>query len=58
MTSDILADIRRRDRLAKKKDRREDYRKLRNEIVSKIRRAEKEYLKAQIESSIGNAKKH
>ena len=44
--------------MAKKKDRREDYRKLRNEIVSKIRRAEKEHLKAKIESSIGDTKKH
>ena len=58
MTNDILADIRRRDRLAKNKDRREDYRKLRNEIVAKVRKAEKEYVKEQIESSIGDTKKH
>ena len=35
MTADILADIRRRDRLSRKKDRREDYKQLRNEIVKK-----------------------
>ena len=56
MTQDILADIRRRDRLVKAKDRREDYRRLRNDIVKKIRTAEKEYLRSQVESSIGDIK--
>ena len=35
ISTEILADIRRRDRLAKQKHRRDDYKKLRNEIVSK-----------------------
>ena len=58
MTADILADIRRRDRLSRKKDRRDDYKRLRNEIVKKTRKAQREYLKQQIEGSIGNIKKH
>ena len=58
MTMDILADIRRRDRLAKQKHRREDYKKLRNEIVSRTRRAEREHIRQQIENSYGNIKKH
>ena len=58
MTPDILADIRRRDRLARNKDRREDYKQLRNLIVKKTRKAQKDYLKAQIDGSIGNIKKH
>ena len=58
MTDDILADIRRRDRLSRKRDRREDYKQLRNEIVKKTRKAQKDYLKQQIEGSIGNIKKH
>ena len=58
ITAEILAGIRRRDRLAQKKDRREEYKKLRNETVKQIRKAEKEYLGAQIESSEGNIKKH
>ena len=58
MTPEILADIRRRDRLARKKDRWEEEKKQRNEIVKKIRKAEKDYLKAQIENSVGNIKRH
>ena len=58
MNSELLADIRRRDRLAKQKHRREDYKKLRNAIVSKIRKAEKEYVSRQIAESSGNIKKH
>ena len=58
MTAEILADIRRRDRLARLKNRREEYKKIRNEIVSKIRKAEKDYLQAQIEDSVGDIKKH
>ena len=58
ITPEILADIRRRDRLARLKDRREEYRRLRNDIVGKIRRAERKYLNDQIENSIGNIKKH
>ena len=58
MTEDILADIRRRDRLVRLKHRREDYRRLRNDIVKKIRRAQKGYLIKQIEGRIGSIKKH
>ena len=58
MTAEILTDIRRRDRLARLKDRRDEYKKLRNEIVKKIRKAEKEYLNAQVENSMGDIKKH
>ena len=58
MTTEILADIRRRDRLAKQKNRRDDYKKLRNEIVSKTRKAEREHVRKQIEDSYGNIKKH
>ena len=58
MTAEILTDIRRRDRLARLKNRREEYRKIRNEIVGKIRKAEKEYLRAQVDNSVGDIKKH
>ena len=58
MTSELLTDMRRRDRLAKKKDRRADYKKLRNEIVAKSRKAKKDYLDRQIRDSVGNIKKH
>ena len=58
MTQDILADIRRRDRLVKAKDRREDYKKLRNDLVKRIRKAEREYLNSQVENSVGDIKKH
>ena len=58
MTPDILADIRRRDRLARRKDRREEYRKLRNDIVGNIRKAEKAYLNSLVEKSMGNIKQH
>ena len=42
----------------KDKDRREDYKRLRNDIVKKIWKAEKEYLRTQVESSVGDIKKH
>ena len=58
MTDDILADIRRRDRLSKVKERRGEYRKLRNSIVSKIRKAHRAFLKKQVQESIGDIKKH
>ena len=58
MTPDILADIRRRDRLSQLKNRREDYKKLRNEIVGKIRKAEKAYLQTKIEENMGDIKQH
>ena len=58
MTAEILADIRRRDRLVKLNHRRADYRKLRNEIVSKIRKAERTYLRQQVQASMGDIKRH
>ena len=58
MTVGILADIRRRDRLAKIPNRRKDYKKLRNELVSQTRRAEREYINQQVKDNMGNIKKH
>ena len=58
MTPDILSDIRKRDRLARQRDRREEYKKLRNERVGKIRKAEKTYLYSKIEENVGNIKQH
>ena len=58
MTDDILADIRRRDRLAKNKRRRAEYKKLRNDIVKKIRHAEKAHIGQKIQDSMGDIKKH
>ena len=58
MTPEILLDIRRRDRLARRRDKREEYKKLRNEIVGKIRKAEKTYLNSKIEENMGNIKQH
>ena len=58
MNNDILADMRKRDRLSKMKDRRDEYKKLRNTIVAKTRKAEREYLQKQIRDSTGNIKKH
>ena len=58
ITDEILKDIKRRDRLARLKNRRSDYRQLRNEIVSKIRKAHKNYLKQQVQDNIGDIKKH
>ena len=58
MTNEILADIRKRDRLAKIKERRNEYKTLRNEIVGKCRKAEKDYLKDKVQESIGDIKRH
>ena len=58
MTDEIMADIRRRDRLVKLKNRRAEYKKLRNEIVSKIREAERSYLSKRVQESVGDIKKH
>ena len=58
MTKQLLADMRRRDRLAKIKERRADYKKLRNEIVSKTRKLRKEYIDKRLKESIGNIKMH
>ena len=58
MTSEILHKMRKRDRLAKLKNRRSDYKKLRNEIVSECRKAEKIYIGKKIEENINNTKEH
>lgn len=58
ITNEILKDIRRRDRLVKNKNRRAEYKSLRNEIVSKIRKAYKTFLNEQVRNSMGDIKKH
>ena len=58
MTNEILSDIRKRDRLAKIKGRRQDYKRLRNSIVSRCRKAEREYLAKQVQESVGDIKRH
>ena len=55
---ELLADMRRRDRLAKNKGRRSEYKKLRNEIVTKVRKAQRDYTNKQIKESAGDIKKH
>lgn len=57
MTSDILADMRKRDRLAKRRDRRDEYRCLRNDIVKRVRTAEREDLQQKISKNWNNIKK-
>ena len=44
------------DRLAKMKERQAEYKKLRNEIVAKLRKLEKDYFRKKIMDSIGNIK--
>ena len=56
MTLDILRKIRRRDRLAKLRGRRNDYKQIRNEIVSNCRKAERDYYKKEISDSWNNIK--
>ena len=58
MTNEILSDIRRRDRLSKLKDRRDEYKKIRNEVVSKTRKAQRDFLQREIRENLGNIKKH
>ena len=58
MTVEILADIRKRDRLAKQINRRDEYKQLRNKIVSDTRKAEKEYINQKVRDSYGDVKKH
>jgi hypothetical protein len=58
MTHELLSDIRRRDRLAKQKNRRGEYKRLRNEIVTKTRKAQRDYLQQEIKDNLGNIKKH
>ena len=58
MTEEILTDIRKRDRLAKIKERNKEYKALRNSIVSRCRKAEKAHLAKQVEESVGDIKRH
>ena len=57
MTYEILDDMKKRDRLAKRKDRREEYKKLRNDLVKRVRKAEKDYITTKISDSWNNKKK-
>ena len=54
---DILRDMRRRDRLTKLKHRRAEYKSLRNDIVSRTRKAETS-LQPQVQDSMGDIKRH
>ena len=58
MTHGILKKIRKRDRLAKIKNRREDYKHLRNEIVRDCRKAERDYIRRKIQDNSEDAKEH
>ena len=58
MTDELLVLMKKRDRLAKVKDKRQEYKKTRNEIVSKARKARKQHLHDQIKRSMGDTKKH
>ena len=48
VTAELLPAMRKRDRLAKMKERQAEYKKLRNEIVAKLRKLEKDYLQIEI----------
>ena len=54
MTSELLSDIRKRNKLIKQKNKRTEYKKLRNEIVKKKRKAEREYLSNKIQENWKN----
>ena len=58
MTNELLTDMRKRDRLVKIKNRRPEYQRLRNEIVAKCRKAQKQYIEKQIRDSMGDIKRH
>ena len=58
MNTFILKKMRKRDRLSKLSHRRSDYLKLRNEITSDCRKAEKDYIKAKISANLNNTKEH
>ena len=58
MTNDILKKIKKRDRLIKQKERRNDYKQVRNEIVSDCRKAERSYLKKKISECWNDVKGH
>ena len=54
MTYDILSDMRKRDRLAKNKDRRNEYKELRNDLVKRVRKAERDHLRSKIQENLNN----
>ena len=58
MTMELLSLMRKRDRLSKIKERRAEYKKIRNEIVTKSRKARRDYLTNQVNDHIGDTKKH
>ena len=58
MTQNILKKIRKRDRLAKQRTRRDEYRQLRNDIVSSCRKAERSYIDKKIQENMNNIKEH
>ena len=58
MTPDILQKIRKRDRLAKIKNRRQEYQKLRNEIVKECRKAERHFFQRRIAENLNDSKEH
>ena len=58
MTDEILTDMRKRDRLAKIKNRRSEYQKLSNETVARTRKVQKQYIQEQIKDSMGDIKRH
>ena len=58
MNANILKKMRKRDRFSKLSHRRSDYQKLRNEITSDCRKAEKDYIKAKISANLKNTEEH
>jgi hypothetical protein len=56
MREDIMKDIRKRDKLAKTKSKRKEYKNLRNQIVKNSREAERDYLKVKIKENWNNMK--
>jgi hypothetical protein len=57
MTGDILADMRKRDRLSKIENTRDEYKALRNDLVARVRRAERDNLSSRIKESWNDIKK-
>ena len=58
ITEDILRKMKKRDRLAKMRGRRADYKQIRNEIVSDCRKAERDYYKRKISESWNDIREH
>ena len=54
MTTELLNDIRKRNRLIKQKNKRTQYKTLRNDIVKKKRKAEREYFANKIQENWNN----